>query len=195
MLNTLAGIIASSGGAAAGGDYESIATVTVGAGGASSVTFSSIPSTYKHLQIRAITRTNRGTYSSDPLSVTFNSDSASNYSYHTLTALGANPVLTSAGSSVAFMDLFQSATAATTSGTFSGAVIDILDYADTNKYKTARGLSGFDNNTGTANLEGYITFASGNWRSTSAVTSITMVSRYGTAINQYSSFALYGIKG
>lgn len=33
-------------------DYDSIATTTVGAGGAASITFSSIPSTYQHLQIR-----------------------------------------------------------------------------------------------------------------------------------------------
>ena len=58
MLPSLIGVIASSGGAAAAGTaYESIATVTVGAGGSSSVTFSSIPSTYQHLQIRYINTT------------------------------------------------------------------------------------------------------------------------------------------
>ena len=51
------GIMASSTSAAnAVGDYESIATTTVGAGGTSTVTFSSIPSTYSHLQVRVIAR-------------------------------------------------------------------------------------------------------------------------------------------
>ena len=39
---------------AAGGDFESIATVTVGGGGAASIEFTSIPGTYQHLQIRGI---------------------------------------------------------------------------------------------------------------------------------------------
>ena len=39
--------------------YESIATVTVGAGGTSTITFSSIPTGYTHLQIRGIAQIGR----------------------------------------------------------------------------------------------------------------------------------------
>jgi len=60
--------------------YESIQTVTVGAGGTATVTFSSIPATYTHLQIRGIARASADTQ----LDVTLNSDTGSNYSYHTL---------------------------------------------------------------------------------------------------------------
>jgi hypothetical protein len=74
---------------------------------------------------------------------------------------------------------------------FSGFVIDILDYANTNKYKTIRYLSGYD-----ANGSGRVGLGSGSWRSTSAVTSITLQGlEYSSNYKQYSSFALYGIKG
>jgi hypothetical protein len=53
---SILGIIASSR-LAAVGDYESIATVSVGGGGAADVEFTSIPGTYTHLQIRALSIT------------------------------------------------------------------------------------------------------------------------------------------
>jgi hypothetical protein len=72
--------------------------------------------------------------------------------------------------------------------TFGSIVIDILDYQNTNKFKTARGLGGSDNN---GNGEIYLT--SGLWRDTSAITSVSLFPGVGTTFNQYSSFALYGI--
>ena len=75
---------------------------------------------------------------------------------------------------------------------FSAGVLDILDYANVNKYTTTRVLSGFNTN-GSANGTA-VFLSSGLWMSTSAVTSITLTGR-STNIGQYSSFALYGIKG
>jgi hypothetical protein len=72
--------------------------------------------------------------------------------------------------------------------TFGTFILDILDYKDTNKYKTARSLDGSD-----ANGSGEISLRSGSWRNTAAITSITLTPT-GTGIAQYSSFALYGIK-
>jgi len=174
-------------------DFESIATVTVGSGGAANVEFTSIPSTYTHLQIRALAKTDRGTYSNDGINITFNSDSGSNYSYHELTADGTN---VSAGSGATQSYIFLQGLAATTgsTSTFGVTVIDILDYANTNKYKTVRGLTGFDNNSGSTNQAGYISFGSGNWRNTNAITSITLDQRSSSNFLQYSHFALYGIK-
>jgi len=66
---------------AGGGDFESIATVTVGSGGAASIEFASIPSTFQHLQIRfmgLLSSSNQGVW------VRFNDDSAANYSCHLL---------------------------------------------------------------------------------------------------------------
>jgi hypothetical protein len=66
---------------------------------------------------------------------------------------------------------------------------DILDYADTNKYKTSRSITSWDGN-GT----GVVFFYSGNWRSTSAISTVTLTASTGS-FTANSSFALYGIKG
>lgn len=169
-------------------EYESIATVSVGSGGVSSIQFTSIPSTYTHLQIRCFARTARTGQNGDFLKTTFNSDTASNYSWHLTVADGASTGLAT-GVSVAYMEADRFSTASASSNIFGVSIIDILDYADTNKYKTMRWIGGYDNNG-----SGEIQFGSGNWRSTSAVTSITLSQSGAYNINQYSHFALYGIK-
>jgi len=170
--------------------YESIATVNVGSGGTSYIEFTSIPSTYKHLQIRGIgrsTNTTSTTAYSAELLMQFNGDTAGNYNAHAIEANGSS-VSAQSQTSLTIVNLGGPFTTQTANA-FGGSVIDFLDYADTNKYKTVRAIGGQD-------LNGYGTmmFASGLWRSTSAITSIKMVSG-GTGWAQYSSFALYGIKG
>ena len=170
------------------GDFESIATTTVGVGGTGTITFSDIPSGYKHLQIRAFGQTNRGSVAFDGGKMTINSDTASNYSNHGLTGTGS---AAGSGSLLStYMQLPWVGFGTTTGSNWGGAVIDILDYTDTNKYKTIRALGGADGNG-----SGYITLTSGNWRSTSAITSVSFTPDGGTTFSQYSSFALYGIKG
>jgi len=170
------------------GDYESIATTTVGAGGTGTITFSSIPTGYKHLQVRAFGQTNRGSVSYDGAQMRINSDTASNYSAHNLTGTGS--AASSSSSLTTYMQLPWAAFGTTTGSNWGGAVIDILDYLDTNKFKTIRALGGADGNG-----SGYVTLTSGNWRSTSAITSITFVPDGGTTWSQYTQFALYGIRG
>jgi hypothetical protein len=169
------------------GSYESIATTTVGSGGSATVSFSSIPATYKHLQLRCLARTDRAA-TEDQLRITLNSDTGSTYSDHTLSGDGASAT-SGATANNTYMFLGRSAAASATASMFGVTVIDILDYADTNKYKTARSLSGVD-----LNGSGKATLLSGSWRSTSAVTSI-QVTFIGSNMAQYSHFALYGIKG
>ena len=178
MLNTIFGSF-STGVAPVTTSYESIATVTVGSGGASSVSFTSIPSTYTHLQIRGIARS--GT-TIESYVVQFNSDTGSNYSWHQLIGDGA----TASASGSASQTLMVTAIFNNSTSTFGGSIIDILDYANTNKYKTVRTLSGYD-----ANGSGYVTLRSGSWQSTNAITSIVLTAGFA----QYSQFALYGIKG
>lgn len=173
-------------------DYYSIQTITVDSGGASSITFSSIPSTYTHLQIRALVRTDRATYSNDGINITFNSDTGANYSYHELTGDGGNASANYATS--ANYIFLQGLAGSASSNVFGETVIDILDYTNTNKNTTVRGLSGFDNNSGAGNQNGYISQGSGAWYSTPAVTSITIDQRSGSNFQQYSTFELYGIK-
>lgn len=177
------------------GDYESIATVTVGAGGASNIEFTSIPSTYTHLQVRAISRYTGTQNSGAPIYMQFNSDTGSNYSLHRLLGyanLSESGVAAGAGASQSYMQLGYTTGGSGTANMFSAQVTDILDYANTNKFKTIRTLNGYDTNTDT----GYrsVGIYSGNWRSTSAITSIKIFPDTDSWA-QYSSFALYGIKG
>ena len=165
--------------------YESISTVTVGSGGSATVTFSSIPSTYTHLQIRGITRNESVT---DETRIRFNSDTGSNYAYHRLRGTGSAASATAA-STVSYIELPFASYSGTTASVYGAVVIDILDYANTNKYKTIRQLGGTDLN-GSGTLE----FISGLWQNTNAITSISIFPSSGD-INEYSQFALYGIKG
>jgi hypothetical protein len=163
--------------------YDSIETVTVGSTAQSSISFTSIPATYKHLQIRAF---NRCSVNSGRLRFQFNGDTAANYSGHYILGTGASALAGGAANSSRLDGAYNNATASV----FSVDIIDILEYANTNTYKTMRNLSGVDTNT----VNGEVFYASGNWRSTSAVTSISMFFDSGN-ITQYSSFALYGIRG
>lgn len=170
-------------------DFESIATTTVGAGGASSVTFSSIPSTYQHLQIRAIGRT-ADTQTYDNTWVSFNGDTtASNYAWHNVLGDGASATAAGYTSSRVLINAVLTGTAVNSSifGTF---ITDILDYANTNKNKTTRSLAGVDTNGA-----GRVMLQSSLWMNTAAITSITLTNGSGANFPQYSSFALYGIKG
>jgi len=186
LLNLISAIHGT-GVAASTNSYESIATTTVGAGGVSNVTFSSIPGTYKHLQIRILA--NGSTAGDQDLQVQLNSDTGTNYSYHTLYGNGASAAANAGATQSSMIGGWNFAIGTGSANIYSVAVIDVLEYANTNIYKTIRSLAGQDKNgSGTVGL------FSGNWRSTSAVTSIKLYPASGN-FNQYSSFALYGIKG
>ena len=191
LLNVISGLLSAGAAPAAATSYESIATVTVGAGGSSTITFSSIPSTYKHLQIRGIGKTTRtgGPYYND-LYARFNGDTASNYAWHLLQGNGTAASAQGAASATYAMITPNGVPSASRSG-WGAYVIDILDYTNTSKYKTVRTLGGDDDNG-----SGYINLTSGLWQSTSAISSIVFYPEVGFGdFAQYSSFALYGIKG
>jgi hypothetical protein len=165
--------------------YESIATVNPSG---ASVTFSSIPSTYKHLQVRILSRTTRSDASVDGIYLRINGDTGSNYSWHYLQGDGSSASATGGANSGAIVGSYNGADALTGANIFSASIFDILDYANTNKYKTTRGLFGYDSNGA-----GAILLNSGSWRNTAAITSLTF-SAEGTFVSG-SKFALYGIKG
>ncbi len=170
------------------GVFESIAT-TVITSDTASVTFSSIPQAYKHLQLRMFAKTDRADIE-DVTLIQFNGDTAANYSYHNVRGNGSATASEGAASTSYIYLHFASTGNSGVSNIFSSSVLDILDYANTNKFKTTRSLHGFD-----ANGSGRVYLASGNWRSTSAITSIVLDQQHGTNWKQYSHFALYGIKG
>ena len=144
--------------------FEAIASTTL-TGTSASVTFSSITSAYEHLQIRAYCRTDEAALLSS-LGLRLNSDSGSNYAYHLLLGNGSTATASRVASAVRIIPGYCPGSTAT-ANIFGVFVIDILDYASTNKNKTIRSLNGEDRNGA-----GNATFASGLWMSTSAVTSI-----------------------
>ena len=187
MLNFLAAIHGN-GVAASTSSYESIATVTVGAGGSSTITFSSIPNTYKHLQVRCLARSSRSQNSGYAV-FRFNSDTGTNYSQHSLQGDGA-AAAAAGNASVSYPTLLLFPAALRGASIFGVGVLDVLDYTNTNKNKTIRVLDGYDSNGA-----GLIELGSGAWYNTSAITSITITEFNGNNFVEYSQFALFGIKG
>lgn len=167
--------------------YESIATVTVGSGGTTPITFTSIPSTYKHLQLRGIARTT----TAERINLIFNSDTGSNYSMHRLVGNGSAASASAQTSQAAIWVGSGYDGVSQTADTFTAFIIDILDYTSTTKTKTLRAFDGLDKNG-----SGGIELSSGGWFKTpEAITSISMSIQSGTSFAQYTHFALYGIKG
>ena len=168
----------------AGSSYESIATATVGSGGQSSITFSSIPSTYKHLQLRVFARSSDSSTNIE-LDARFNSDSSANYANHFIYSTGSGTPSSFAVTSQTYFQFQRISGASATSGIFGIVILDIIDYQNTNKSKTVRQLGGTD---------GTLVYASGLWTGTSAVNNIQLYPNTGI-FTQYSQIALYGIKG
>lgn len=173
--------------------FESIATAS-GTGSSTEITFSSIPSTYQHLQIRYIARSVRNGLS-DNLIIQFNNDTGTNYATHSLRVDGTTtpPSVIAAGDANGTEIFGWNAILASGSSntlTYGVGVIDIHDYTSTTKNKTLRAFHGWDNNGSSR-----FALTSGFRNSTSAITSITLTTSGSNAFATSSTFALYGIKG
>jgi hypothetical protein len=172
-----------------GKDYDSIATVSVGAGGSSTISFTSIPGTYRHLQIRYTARSSAASAILN-LNMTHNSDTGANYAWHRVFGNGLSA--SAGGSASQSLEIIaQTSGASVSANIFGTGVIDILDYANTSKYKTSRTLGGIEDNSGTTNSS--IQLFSGLWQNTAAVSTIAFTLNSGD-FAQYSQFALYGVK-
>jgi hypothetical protein len=172
--------------------YESIATVTVGGGGASNVYFGSIPSTFEHLQIRYTGLS----ASIGSLFMRINNDTnVANYVTHYLAGDGSSVTTGHIPSSSGRSGIIIQAGVSQFNTTYPLiGVIDLLDYANTNKYHVARSLCGIDtNNTGT--YKGAVGLISGLHLSTTAINSLEFFLDGPVNFTQYTQFALYGIKG
>jgi hypothetical protein len=171
-------------------DFESIATV-YGTGSSGTVSFTSIPSTYKHLQIRGIARTDlAGNYPA--LSVRINGDGgASKYGYQRLYGTAAtNDSLADANGAGANAFMLTVSADSLASSIFGAFVLDIVDYTDTNKNKAMKSLSGANGNG-----SGNAMVVAGTYYSNDTVTQIDIIAGAGQNIKTLSQFALYGIRG
>ena len=167
------------------GAMVQIGMVQVGSAGQSTISFTSIPATYTHLQIRASYIDNNAGVTDALWTINSDTTSGNYYGFHQLIGDG------STASAQAYNGFGRLAVtpSGTNSTSFSAAVVDILDYSNTTKYKTFRSLVGVDTNGG-----GVIRLRSGLWMSTSAITTISISPNTGS-YSQYTQFALYGIKG
>jgi hypothetical protein len=200
-MSPILGIIASSFRSAAGpkGAYDALATVTVPSGGLASITFAAIPNTYKHLQIRYTgysTRTNLPLDTYEFRAGTGSIDTTASYSYHNLYGDGTSAGATAAASATTIQPVFCVGTLFTSNPKSGAGVIDLLDYANTSKFKTMRFLGGFDNNgtqgSGTQ-YGGRIGLTSGLWQKTTAIDTLTMFPTNGSW-GQDTQITLYGIR-
>lgn len=186
------GILAASG-AAPVGSYELI-TSTVLTSNATSITFTNLgtaAAAYKHLQIRYTARSTSAS-NADNISIRFNSDGGSNYSYHYLVGADTSTPISGGGSSLTYAYIPSQIVGANSStGVFGAGIIDILDFSSTSKNKTIRALSGF-NGTASSNYS-RIGLSSAAWFSTSATTQIDLTNSASFLAN--SRFSLYGLRG
>jgi hypothetical protein len=161
-----------------------IASSTVGSGGAASIDFSSIPSTYTDLQILLSARTTRSG-NNDFIQIRFNG-STTNYSARFLY-----------GSSTAqsFTDTKiygYTSSAPSTANTFGSLSYYVPNYLSSNN-KSVSIDSVSENNASTADSYA-LCLVAGLWSNTSAITSITLQPLSGTDnFVQYSTAYLYGI--
>ena len=167
--------------------YQSIATIT-GTGSSSTLTFSSIPSTYTHLQIRCISRSTAGSAGGSGIQVTANGNTtSSDYSYHRLMADGSS---VSAYGQTGLDYILINSNSSNTSGMYAVSIVDILDYTSTSKNKTFRAYTGLDLN----NTLGVFGLRSQGWFATpAAISSLTFTTSVGN-FDSNTQFALYGIK-
>jgi hypothetical protein len=174
--------------------FDSIATA-MGTGSSSTITFSSIPATYKYLQIRTMSKDAAGGNASSDLRLQFNGSTSAIYDNQWVYGNGGYPsavtTQVSLNDNYASINRANQGSAAATD--FYGvSIIDIIDYASTVKNKTVRSRSGSeDNNT----VFSTTSMTSCTWRSTAAISSITIINGFGNNFTNKSIFALYGIKG
>ena len=186
MTLSALGIFSAAGAGGVQGDYELIQTTILGSSQAS-ITFSNLgdyASTYKHLQIRSVGRTDRAGAADDPAVLRLNGDTGANYNFHLL--LGNGSSVYSGTDAYAFVYAGSTATA----NSFGTIIFDLLDAYSTTKNKTVRKAGGIA--TSGAN---FISLSSMLWRNTAAVTSFTIVSITGSNLVAGSRFSLYGIRG
>lgn len=160
-------------------------SLATASGSTSTYTFSNIPQTYKSLQIRGIARTGDAG-ANITVSIRFNDDSGSNYSYNRLESAGA--VSVSSGTSQT--SCFTLAASGTSAGAdiYGSMIVDIYDYTNTAIYKSVKAFETTRNDSAGSGRNELFAHV---WNSFAAITKITMSSGTFTSGSQY---ALYGMK-
>ena len=174
---------------------EAIATTYLEAD-AASVTFSSIPATYEHLQLRVNAKSNR-TNSSDDLRIYLGDssdspvDTGSDYYSHFMSGSGSTEGGGVGGSTELRIGRVAGSKTDEDAANYGSAVIDILDYANANKNTTVLGIGGL---AGDSSATGSIVaLSSGIWETASTVTAVRVDAMDGSGFIRGSEFTLYGL--
>jgi hypothetical protein len=167
--------------------FELIASSTVGSGGASSIDFTSIPSTYTDLVLKLSARSARTPDNRDEVFVRFNGDTGSNYSYRTIRGDGSSAISQS-GSAINSIKRGDTPAAGATANTFSNHEYYIPNYAGSNQ-KSISMDTAMENNA----TESFLFLIAGLWTGTAAINRITLTPEVSTFV-QYSTAYLYGVK-
>lgn len=165
--------------------FELIASSTVGAGGASSIDFSSIPSTFKDLVLKISARCNNSSLLTI-VNMTFNG-STSGYSSRYIEGTGSGAA--SGLGSTSANSLVGAVGANATANTFSNVEVYIPNYAGSNN-KSASSEQVLETNAVTQYMEVYAYL----WSNTAAINQITLTPASSATFNQYSTAYLYGVK-
>ena len=162
-----------------------IATVVVGSGGADTITFTSIPSTYTDLLLKVSTRSNRsgGVWNADEVTV---NGSSTSYSHRFIES--GDGIVTSGTNAAGYINL--NSTGLLYTSTFGSSEIYIPNYTSSNN----KSFSTDSVNEGNQANGVYSSLIASLWSDTSAITSITLTCRGVYEYVQYSSATLYGIR-
>jgi hypothetical protein len=165
--------------------YKLISSVTVGAGGAASISFSSIPSTYTDLLIKfSIRDTNSST--NQNIRVTFNGVGGTSYSERLLFGSGS-AAQSFSYSSAAYLQSLYGTGAIATSSVFGNGEMYIPNYTSSNNKSVS--IDSVSENNATSSAIG---LTAGLFSNASAISSMILASPSGTFL-QYSTAYLYGI--
>ena len=167
--------------------FEAIATTYLESTQAS-VTFSSIPQTYEHLQLRMSGRQNISGSAGGALHMRVNGDTGSNYSNHSYRTYGGSSINADAYANFAYVYQAGRLTGPNSNAAFyATTIVDILDYRNTNKNTTMIGL------TESVSSSDYLSFFSVLWDDTAAVTSILLYSPSSASFVADTTMTLYGL--
>jgi hypothetical protein len=167
---------------------QPIYTQTVGSGGATSITFNNIPQTFTDLKLEVSARGSQSGGGVADISILFNNDSSSVYSYTGMSGTNNGTDSFRISSTYIQFAFFGSGNDAT-ANTFGSTSVYIPNYTSSS-FKSGTGDTVTENNSSTAywmRLMAYL------YRSTSPITSIKLTPT-GTSFLQNSTFTLYGIK-
>ena len=160
-------------------------------GSGTSITFSSIPSTYKSLQVRYIAKDSSTAAYTGNIGLQINGDTGANYTWHYLFGYN-NSAQAGSNTSQARIWLGYNSIALSinSNGAYGAGVVDIIDYANTSKNKTVKALTGVDTNSNAVGVS--VNAVSGLWLNTAAVTSLTLFTPNSGFVSG-TTFSLYGV--